>query len=113
MYKRDLVPELNPGENADYEARIAALENETEQKVSHTISAIESAVESWKAAGRKPEALKVQMVRLQHFYDELVDWERTSLLGREKNDLGARIRRLNRFVEICAEYQKSGGKRSG
>jgi hypothetical protein len=99
--------------DADYEAQIAALEVETEQGVSRTMSAIESAVESWKAAGKKPPGLRLQIVTLQEFYDDLVEWEKKSLMSKKERDLDARIKRLRRYVEICSAYEKARLKRVG
>jgi len=109
MPKRDSDdPDLDP--MLSYEEEIIALEQETEQKVSQTMSAIESAVESWKAAGKKPENLRLTIVKLQRFYDELVKWEKKSLERRKEKDLDARITRLREFTEICARYQKENKK---
>jgi len=96
---------------ARYEEEIAALEEETEQKVSHTITAIESAVEAWKAAGRKPPSLKGTMDSLQEFYTVLVRWEKKSLRSKRGRDLEARIERLREFAEICVRYENE--KRKG
>ena len=97
----------------DYEKEIVALEEETEQKVSQTMSAIESAVESWKAAGKRPPTLREKIVRLQGFYDALVKWEKKSLMKKKEQDLDARIIRLREFVDICAKYEKGNKKRVG
>jgi len=94
------------GETGDYEAEIAALEEETEQKVSQAMSSIESAVESWKAAGNKPVDLRPTIERLQRFYEELVRWEKKSIEHKKEKDFDTRIARLREFTEICARYQK-------
>lgn len=96
----------------DYESSIVMLEEETEQKVSYTISKIEVAVESWKAAGKKPESLRLTIVKLQRFYDELTEWEKKSLLGKKEKDLAARIARLREFADICERYEKGSSKRA-
>ena len=97
----------------EYEEEIIALEEETEQKVSQTMSAIESAVEAWNAAGKRPPSLRPKIVMLQRFYDDLIEWEKESLQKKGEGDLEARIVRLRAFVEICAKYEKSNKKRSG
>jgi hypothetical protein len=91
----------------EYEEEIIALEEETEHKVSQTMSAIESAVETWRAAGKKPPTLRPKIVRLQRFYDELVKWEKKSLLKKKENNLNSRIKRLREFVEICSKYEEA------
>jgi hypothetical protein len=93
----------------EYEKRLMEVEEETEQKVSHTISAIESAVESWKAAGKRPDELRLQIVRLQRFCDRLAEWERNSLIESKKSGTGQRIMRLRRYVDICSEYERETG----
>ena len=105
MAKADPTPDLDV--SSDYEAEIIALEEETEQKVSQTMSAIESAVEAWKAAGKRPPTLKPKIERLQEFYDVLVEWEKKSLQKKTEADLEARIKRLREFVDICAKYEKA------
>jgi len=96
-----------PGNASEYEENIVKLEEETEQKVSHTISKIEVAVETWNAAGKKPENIRPTIVLLQRFYDELVVWEKKSLLSKKETNVGLRIARLKNFVDICAKYEKA------
>jgi len=96
---------------SDYEMRIATLEEETREKVSYTISKIESAVETWKAA-KKPDSLRKTIVKLQNFYEELTGWERESLIKRKEKDVKARIERLRRFTEICERHEKELGRRA-
>jgi hypothetical protein len=98
--------------NPDYEESLVSLEEETEQKVSFTISKIEVAIETWKAAGKKPDSLRLTIVRLQRFYDELTEWEKKSLEGKTDKSITARISRLREFAEICARYEKSNTKRA-
>jgi hypothetical protein len=104
----DLSFEYAPG----FEEEIISLEEETERKVSQTMSAIESAVEAWRAAGKKPPSLKPKITRLQNFYDELVKWERKSLRKKQDSPLRTRIKILSEFVEICARYEAEN-KRAG
>ena len=99
----DLSFEYTPA----YEKEIITLENEAESRVSKTMSAIESAVESWRAAGKKPPSLKEKIARLQGFYDELVKWEKKSLLKRKDKNIEERISRLREFVEICSTYEET------
>lgn len=110
MPRKPADPDLSY--SPEYIEEITELEEETEHKVSQTMSAIESAVESWHAAGEKPPSLKSKIVELQRFYDELVKWERKSLLKKKEKNLKARIKRLSEFVEICAKYEKTN-KRAG
>jgi hypothetical protein len=97
---------------AEYEDEIIALEEETEHKVSQTMSAIESAVAAWEAAGKKPPSLRTKILRLQRFYDALIKWEKKSLLKKKEKNLDVRIKRLKEFVEICARYEKSNQERA-
>ena len=97
----------------DYEEEIIDLEEETEHKVSQTMSVIELAVEAWKAAGKKPPSIRTKIVRLQRFYDELVKWEKKSLMKKKESTLTSRIKRLSEFVDICARYEKTNKKRAG
>jgi hypothetical protein len=100
------------GYSPEYKKEISSLEEETEHKVSQTMSAIESAVEAWKAAGKKPPSLGPKIVCLQSFYDELVRWEKKSLQKKMEKNLEARIKRLREFVEICARYEKANQERA-
>jgi phage gp16-like protein len=96
-----------------YEEELAAIEEETEQKVSQTLSSIEEAVEAWKAAGKKPPELKDTITQLQRFYDDLVQWEKRTLRGKKTEDLETRINRLSEFAKLCAKYEKEGMERAG
>jgi len=111
MAKLDPAPDFDL--SSDYETEIIALEEETEQKVSQTMSAIESAVEAWKAAGKRPPTLRTKIERMQEFYNKLVEWEKESLQKKAESDVNTRIKRLREFVEICSRYKKANKKRVG
>jgi gas vesicle protein len=98
---------------AGYEDEITALEEETEQKVSQTLSKIEEAIEAWKAAGYKPQQLQETIKQLQKFYEDLSVWEKRSLMAKRSQDIGNRIKRLSEFAELCARYEKEELGRAG
>ena len=91
----------------DFNNELILIEQETEHKVSNTMSAIESAMEAWKAAGKKPPEARRKVVWLQSFYEELVKWEKKSLTKPKKEDLDQKLKRLNEFVDICSKYEES------
>lgn len=113
MPRQSPDPDIDFEYTPEYEEEIIALEEETEQKVSQTMSAIESAVEAWKAAGKKPPSLRPKIVMLQRFYDDLIEWEKESLKKKGEGALEERIARLRAFVDICAKYEKKNRKRAG
>jgi hypothetical protein len=88
------------------EARLKALEEETQRVVNNAISKIESAIEAWKAAGEKPDEIRDSIMVLNKFYDDLVGWQRKSLMERESIDFDSRISRLRRFVDMCRKHEK-------
>ena len=69
------------------------------------MSKIEEAVEAWKAAGNKPPDLEQTIMQLQSFYDELVYWEKNSLLDSKGGDMTAHVENLREFAEICERYK--------
>ena len=109
MPKKDPALEDNPDEfNEAYEEDILLIEQETEKRVSKNISAIESAISSWKAAGKKSSSMKTTINQLTSFYNDLIEWEKKSLQKKE-NGLEARLKRLQWFVDICAKHKKNFG----
>ena len=96
--------------NFDYpeemEEKVNTLEEETEKNVSRTLSAIETAIESWNAAGKQPPSLETKISRLKNFYNELSSWEKKSIQRKGTTDLSGRIKRLNQFIEICSKQEQ-------
>lgn len=95
-------------ESISYEQRLILAEEDTRLKVSSTISALETAIEAWKAADKKPEDLRRTMVDFQNFLEELSQWEKESLLARESTDVAERELRLMQFTKICEKYRELG-----
>lgn len=87
------------------ESEIEQVENETIEKVSRTISVLESALAKWKVSEKKPEELKEKFARYRRFHDALAQWETDALKARRmKESFDTRVERLRRFVDICYSY---------
>ncbi len=87
------------------EEELTALEEDADAVVSNAISKIESAIDSWKAAGEKPEELRDSILVLKSFYDDLVAWERRSLRLR-RGSMEERLEMLREFVRICRRHEE-------
>jgi hypothetical protein len=87
------------------ELEIEGLEKETMDKVNHTISALETAMATWDAAGRKPPELKPKFVRYKLVHEILTRWQTKALrsMGRSTN-IDERVGLLREFVDICKTY---------
>jgi hypothetical protein len=84
---------------ADVPERINALETQTQEKVSDSLSKIEVALADWEAARKKPKVLARRMEYLALSRAVLSGWMKDSLLGRK--DPRSAAERLRRFSAIC------------
>ena len=96
-----------PEYDADFIEELNLIEEETEQKVSRTMSAIESALEAWNAAGKKPPEARRRIIWLREFYEDLVKWEKKSLTRNKSEGIDSKLNRLNEFVQVCSRYEQS------
>ncbi len=84
---------------------VDGMEQRTIEKVSHTMSAIESAIAVWDAAKNKPAHLKARVTRLKRFYEALAKWEKKTLKARAMgSDMEERLMRLHHFSELCHSF---------
>ncbi|MBI5226981.1 hypothetical protein HY988_00200 [Candidatus Micrarchaeota archaeon] len=90
----------------EMEEKVSTLEEQTEKNISKTLSAIETAIESWNAAGKQPPSLQSKISRLKNFYNELMIWEKKSIQKKGTKDLSGRVKRLNQFIEICSKQEQ-------
>lgn len=86
------------------EANAFELEEETREKVSHSLSKIEVALADWEACKKKPAGLEGKVKVLRASYELLSEWEKKSLKGRK--DFISTVKRLRGFTEICAKLRK-------
>ncbi len=99
--KRGIPPHLS-------EAEIIDLEKETMERVSSTISALESVIAQWDANPEKPADLKAKFVRYRMIHQELSAWQLKALKSYAKSDMGERVKLLWEFVDLC-KAQIPGG----
>ncbi|MDO8553176.1 MAG: hypothetical protein Q7S22_00065 [Candidatus Micrarchaeota archaeon] len=86
------------------ETEATRLENETRQKISSAISAIESALEKWEATKKKPKMLEERINELKFSYKLFIEWETESLKG--SKDFDSVITRLNEFENLCEKINE-------
>ena len=92
---------IPPGMTED---EIIAIEKETMERVSKTISALEGAIATWDASPEKPEDLKGKFKRYQAVLDALSSWQVKALRSYGKGDIEERARLLWEFVDLCKVY---------
>lgn len=80
----------------------ASIEEQTMERVDKTMATIGKFLSRWDAAGRKPDAMALQVTRIKRFYDALGSWQRMAL--RAKGRETGRVQRLRDFVLICRIY---------
>ena len=86
------------------EPEFAQMENETFQKVSVTLSAIDKAVSAWNASRVKPEGVGERIERLRKFQSSLNSWVKE--FSRVRNaSMEKRLDTLGKFIEICYSYE--------
>lgn len=90
------------------ESEIVLIEKETMEKVSGTISALESALASWELSEDKPEELKEKISRYKTVHEALSVWQTKALKAYGKSDVGERVRLLREFVGICRANLQGG-----
>ncbi len=88
-------------------ARAIELEEETQYRVSDSLSKIEVALADWEACQKKPKGSEGRVERLRASHALLSEWEKKSLRG--KKDFVSTIRRLQNFTEICTMLKKMEG----
>ena len=86
------------------ERNIDTIEQETIQRVSKTISALEVALSTWDASKEKPLDLKLKYMKYQWLHEALSGWEKKVLKSRGTEDYNARVGHLHEFVSICNSY---------
>jgi hypothetical protein len=91
-----------------YEESLFLAEAETMQKVSATVYALESAIESWERAERKPPSLTKTMSAFRTFLKQLQEWQKASAAIQSKKvvDIKKYEEHLKRFVQICNDYER-------
>jgi predicted MarR family transcription regulator len=80
----------------------ASIEEQTMERVDRTMATIGKFLSKWDAAGRKPDAMALQVTRIKQFYDALGAWQKMAL--RAKGRETGRVQRLRDFVLICRIY---------
>ena len=86
------------------ESEVVRIEKETIEKVSKTISSLESAMASWEMSTEKPEELRGKFAKYQVVYAALTSWQTKALKAYGKSDFGERVRLLWEFVELCKTH---------
>ncbi len=86
------------------ESDLRKIEDETIEKVNRTVSALESAIASWNAAGMKPDELKGRFSRYRLVHEVLTRWQSKAMKSRGKSDMDERVGVLWEFVDICRTY---------
>ncbi len=69
------------------------------------ITAIESAVAVWNAAGQRPAELKPRIIRLQYLHGSLSIWEQKMLRSLGRGDMTYRVDMLRQFSRIFDSYR--------
>lgn len=77
-----------------------------EKKVSHALFLIDTAVDAWEDAGRKPPSLKVKIKALQSFKKTFTQWQQRSVLARSKGKTIDQKKNLQQYVRLCQLYEK-------
>lgn len=86
------------------ERNIDAIEKQTIQRVSKTLSALEVALATWDASKEKPLDLKLKYMKYRWLHEALSGWEKKTLQSRGKEDYRGRVGHLHEFVTICNSY---------
>ncbi len=86
------------------ESEVVQMEKETMERVSKTISALESAMASWEMSPEKPEELKGKFAKYKIVHEALSAWQTKALRSYGKSDVGERVRLLWEFVDLCRSY---------
>ncbi|MEW6036635.1 MAG: hypothetical protein AB1529_08550 [Candidatus Micrarchaeota archaeon] len=86
------------------EADLRKIEDETIERVNKTVSALESAIASWDAAGTKPAELKAKFSKYRLVHEVLTRWQSKAMKSRGKSDVDERLGVLWEFVDICRIY---------
>jgi hypothetical protein len=86
------------------ESEVVRIEKETMERVSDTISALESAMASWEMSKDKPEELKGKFAKYRIVHEVLSNWQTKALKSYGKSDVGERVRLLWEFVGLCKSY---------
>lgn len=81
------------------------IEEQTIERVNHTISTIDNFLSKWDATRSKPDSMFPEIVKIRKFYDALSAWQKDALKSKgRKESEDERIRRLRDFVLICRTY---------
>jgi uncharacterized protein (DUF2235 family) len=84
---------------------VERVEQETIEKVNHTIIVLENSIVAWEASPEKPAELAPKFEKYRRFRSALSDWATKALRARGKKEpLEERVKRLREFVEICYAY---------
>ena len=81
------------------------IEQETIEKVNHTITVLESSIAAWESSKEKPADLAPSFERYRKFRDALADWAGKALKAKgKKEEFEDKMKRLREFVDICHAY---------
>ena len=92
---------IPPGMSED---EVIAIEKETMERVSKTISALEGAIATWDASADKPEDLKDKFIRYKRAHEALSGWQVKALRSYGKSGFEDRVKLIWEFVDICRAY---------
>jgi hypothetical protein len=83
---------------------MASVEEETIKRVNKTITTLEEFLVRWDASSLKPDDMFPQVIKIRHFHDSLLNWQKAAVKSHGRESEQSRLKRLRDFVLICRSY---------